>query len=254
MYNIAICDDNALDRKRLCQILLNNEKCPAEVNIYEFRSGAELLNSMVSQKFSLLFLDIQMVGMDGNETAREIRKLDNNMILVFVSGYITPTTESFIVQPYRYIMKQTPIKKINEDIAAILEEMVLKTSQPTLTGKYRLRTITVNIDNIILIEKHRANSRLHISPWAQAKYKIPENTIINCNKKLDEIYLELKHYGFAYPHDSYLINLRYMISAGNQSFQLEHIDRTFHISRSKIKEFSSQKNDYLLRKYIKKPI
>jgi CheY-like chemotaxis protein len=74
MICIGICDDE----KQIIEVLKEKimaymESCTMEVNYLEFYSGEELLNS--ERPLDLLFLDIDMPGMDGIETGKRFRAL-----------------------------------------------------------------------------------------------------------------------------------------------------------------------------------
>lgn len=50
-------------------------------------SGVEALKLMKSWSFDLVFLDLEMSGMDGVEALRQIRQLDNSVPIVIITGY-----------------------------------------------------------------------------------------------------------------------------------------------------------------------
>ena len=101
MYEVAICDDSALDRRLLREEISANKKYRDQIRFHEYGSGRELLSKVEQIRFSIIFLDIQMDGMVGEQTAEEIRKLDDSVVLVFYTGCAEPTPHSFEVQPYR---------------------------------------------------------------------------------------------------------------------------------------------------------
>ena len=68
---IAICDDEKNIRELIADKVL---KQYPEAEIVSFSSGEELLLS--DKHIDILFLDIQMQGRNGMETARELRKKD----------------------------------------------------------------------------------------------------------------------------------------------------------------------------------
>ena len=70
--NILIVDDNIVDRKLLCK-LFKRKGCRVQFAI----SGIEALEICKTQAFSLIVMDIEMSGMDGKRTSREIRQLKN---------------------------------------------------------------------------------------------------------------------------------------------------------------------------------
>ena len=84
MFDIAVCDDSELDRNLLIEEIRKCEKYRETVRFHQYSSGKELLAAMELARFSLIFLDIQMQGMDGERTAEEIRKMDDSVVLVFI--------------------------------------------------------------------------------------------------------------------------------------------------------------------------
>ena len=49
-----------------------------------------------------------------------MKKKNKDLILVFVSGIYLPTPESFCVQPYRYLLKQSNPSEIQRELGTIL--------------------------------------------------------------------------------------------------------------------------------------
>ena len=99
--NIAICDDEN-------RILTHTSSL---IDIYQFQhldtnlsvdcytSGESLLENYTQpRQYHILLLDIEMPGMNGIETARQIRNtIDRNAIIVFISSYPEYMQESFSV-------------------------------------------------------------------------------------------------------------------------------------------------------------
>ena len=78
---IAICDDEV----SMVQILEEKiKKLLPDAVIEKYLSGDELIAS--GSKPDILFLDIQMPGMDGMETAKVLRQDNEDMILIFVTA------------------------------------------------------------------------------------------------------------------------------------------------------------------------
>ena len=68
MY-IAVVDDEKVIREDICELI---EKQRPESSVEAFSTGEELLAS--EGRFDIVFLDIQMDGMNGIEAARSLRK------------------------------------------------------------------------------------------------------------------------------------------------------------------------------------
>lgn len=68
MYKIAICDDDKDYIKELKDIILESNEKRLVIEFYDFDCGEKMLHSEIDD-MDVIFLDIQMEGMNGNETA-----------------------------------------------------------------------------------------------------------------------------------------------------------------------------------------
>ena len=87
---IAIVDDSSLDRDFLKNGLeiIFEERNIENLEIQEFSSGEELLNYLrenPSDFFHIIFMDIYMEDLTGVETAKAIRKTDEQVKIVFIT-------------------------------------------------------------------------------------------------------------------------------------------------------------------------
>ena len=95
MFKIAICDDEEIFRKNIYKIIMNYmDKNGMLCEIDEFESGNEFINLGINMtKYNIVFLDINMDEIDGIETAQEIRKVSNDIFIVFVTAFINYAVE-----------------------------------------------------------------------------------------------------------------------------------------------------------------
>ena len=112
MLRIGICDDEAGARGALLaatQRIL--EPAGETLTAYEFSSGEGALRWLSGHAgaLDLLFLDIEMNGIDGMETARRIRETDGRLLLVFVTGFADYVFDGYAVAALDYLMK--PIRE-----------------------------------------------------------------------------------------------------------------------------------------------
>ena len=102
MIRIAVCDDENVIVNQIEHII--SEVCKREsipVNIDVFYSGRELKRQVTSgTKYDIIFLDIQMKGGDGITAAENIRKVDDNVLLIYVSGYDKYMMELFRLENF----------------------------------------------------------------------------------------------------------------------------------------------------------
>ncbi len=108
---IAICDDEKPIRDYI-------EKCVREVDPDALVSQYSDASDMVSASFDadILFLDIQMPGMDGMRAARILRTMGNKAILIFVTAVEEYVFQAFDVGAVQYIVKPFDRSKLVETI------------------------------------------------------------------------------------------------------------------------------------------
>lgn len=119
---IGICDDEAIIREEL--IRLCNKFTTSNLHNFEiitFTSGEELLK--YNKPIDILFLDIQMKGMNGLKTAEQIRTKDESMIIIFLTGYKGFMQEGYRVKAFRYLLKPINMKDFLITLSEAVEEL-----------------------------------------------------------------------------------------------------------------------------------
>ncbi len=252
MYDIAIVDDSAVDSELLRKAIIKVSDNKFILRFHKYNSGEELLEAVNCMQFALIFLDIQMDGMDGQKTAQKLRRIDDSVVLAFYTGKVEPSPEAFIVQPYRYIKKGMAEEEKEGYIYDCLMKMEELGNAPTLTAKYENRMqLCLKPDDIVYLEKHRRGTRIYLSGSARKKYGIDnKDGMIRAAEKMNEMYEILKPCGFGYPHDSYLINFKYLLRCTREELVLEgYEDILFKITRGKALEFNQLKTQFMGEKF-----
>lgn len=127
MLRIAICDD---DKILVTQIeeMLNRylDKKMIDRYIEIFYDGASLERIYEKgDRFDIIYLDIEMSGKNGIEAAKSIRRLDRDVLLIYVSSYETYFMQLFEVEPFRFIKK--PIKETEfEEVIDFAYERIIE--------------------------------------------------------------------------------------------------------------------------------
>ena len=204
MLNIAVCDDEPYFQNRIRELIsayLNDLEY--EYAITCFDSGKELLQKGTDiTKYDIAFLDVQMGEIDGIETAKHIREVSEDMFIVFITAFITYSLEGYKVGAIRYLLKDDKSLKdsLDECLSAIIGKMrYVKQSFEFISG---IKEILV--DKILYIE-----SSLHKLKFFVLEDKKKEYQMYG---KLDGVSEEMKPYGFTRIHQSFLVNMKYVIS------------------------------------------
>lgn len=246
MYHIAICDDDIIFIKYMKRMLLSTDLSKEDITFHEYTSGEAFIDALTQiTTIDLLILDIQMPGMNGNQTAKKFRELFPFSILVFCSGVYQPTVESFETTPFRYLLKEYTDSKMLEELTVIIHELSNKKIEPYIIGTWHHNTIKLMPSEITYISIARNYSQIHIDPKI-AKYPFEQKIV--CHEKLSKLYEILKDYDFEYAHNSYLVNLHFV--KRHSAKVLELFDgTTLSISRSKEKTFRLAFTKYMAKKY-----
>ena len=156
MYNVIICDDIEKDRNKIeeaTKLFFNNKKI--DYRIYSFsdynNDFYKLAKSSLSHK--LYLLDIETPSRSGIDVARELRDIDVECIIVFLTGH----EELGQVLLSDDIMFLSFINKFNDFDNRI--EKCFKKALRVLKHKSSIKidehniTYTINLDDILYITK-----------------------------------------------------------------------------------------------------
>lgn len=195
MIQIAICDDETSQRRMLKQILVPwLELNDIAYMIHEFNCGEDLYIEYKKNRFDLIFLDIEMGGINGMDTARKLRTIDSFGILIFITSYSDYVFQGYEVQAFHYILKPLKQEKILDVTNTALQELKKREN------------------DFIYIPQSSGNQRLNLGEtlyFTSDRRQITAVTVtenITFYEKLNDFEKELPDY-FCRIHQRYLINL-----------------------------------------------
>lgn len=87
-------------------------------------SGFEAIDQLRAGKFDLVFLDVRMPRLNGVETFKELKKIDEKLVAVMMTGYRVDALlkEAFEAGAYACIYKPFEMNEIISIIEKILKE------------------------------------------------------------------------------------------------------------------------------------
>lgn len=123
---IAIVEDEALHADLLTRHIESwqRQQDMVKLHVRRFRHSAEFFFSWEEESFDMIFLDIQMPGINGMETARRIRETDSSVKLVFTTGITDYLQEGYEVEAIRYLLKPITREKVWQCLDKLLQEPV----------------------------------------------------------------------------------------------------------------------------------
>lgn len=133
MLKIAICDDDSKWIERFKKTLLTlARKHSVKIEVISYTNGEALLFDFanLSKQADAIYLDIHMGGIDGLQTARELRKMGSKKEIVFLTYDKEPVFEAFDVKAFHYIVKNvTSDKKIESIFVELIENLENKNQE-----------------------------------------------------------------------------------------------------------------------------
>lgn len=223
MY-LALCDDDKYMIDILKNLLLNYAKeNRITMTIDTYSNGNALVDSNI--KYDFIFLDYLMEGMDGLQTARELRRKGFKSAIVFLTSYSEFVYDSFEVNAFRFLLKPIDEEKIYKALDDYIH-MVNSKSSITIIEKGEIKKIDTN--DICYIEADGKYSRIHTT-----------DDIIRCSKTLSGIKEQLPKNSFVKTHRSYIVNL-YNIKSVVSDTIIFVDDKTAFVSKSYRKSFKNE--------------
>lgn len=110
---ILAVDDEALSLKDLARCI--REASPDAELLY-FMSPADALSRARAQRVHAAFLDIEMAGMSGLALAKELKDLQPDMRIVFVTGYDKYALDAFALHASGYLLKPVQVGCIRREL------------------------------------------------------------------------------------------------------------------------------------------
>lgn len=123
-YKIAICDDSEADRQYVLDMVNTWAAIAGYIVHTDTFDSAEnfLFHYAEESNYDILFLDIEMGAMDGVTMAKQLRKSNDTIQIVFITGYSDYISEGYEVEALHYLMK--PVKE--EKLRLVLNRAVEK--------------------------------------------------------------------------------------------------------------------------------
>jgi len=199
MLTFAICDDETTEISYLTNLLHQwAEEVNTQIHLSTFQSAEQFLFAYEEDKSAdILLLDIQMGGMDGVELARKLRADNNNIQIIFITGFPDFIAYGYDVAALHYLMKPVSAEKL----FAVLSRAAAQVSRqsPAILLAIDGEQVRLSLDEVIYIEAIDHNLEITTRNAGKLTVKMP----------LYQIEYELTP-EFVHCHRSYIVNLRHV--------------------------------------------
>ncbi|MBR1741419.1 MAG: response regulator transcription factor [Lachnospiraceae bacterium] len=228
---IAICDDEREICEEIRDLLFMYGRKDFSVELFE--SGDALLSS--DERFDLIFLDIQMTGTNGIETARIIREIKESTVLIFITGIKEYVFDAFDVRAFHYLLKPVDKEKFVEVFGRAVEEAkknMEANDKRTLHIKTRTNHFTIEHKSILYLENQGRKVKIHTGEKVIEVYAV-----------MNELEQQLGK-GFYRCHRGYLVNMDYISEYDHTSIMLRN-GESVYLAKERYGEFIREYMRYL---------
>ena len=231
MIRIGICDDEAYMLDMLAEkVSAFFKRENMEITVFPFQSGKALLDC--GKKLDIVFLDIQMGGPDGLDTAKELRSRGYSGFLIFVTVLRECVFNAFEVQAFDYLLKPIGEECFLKTMYRLLD-CIKNAKNENLLIRIGYESRLIPFDDIVFCEVIDRKIYLNLTSGEVVDYY---ERIENLETKLDNRFYRC--------HRSYLINLKHLKGYKNGTAYMDN-GREVPVSRLRSKEFSGVVLQYM---------
>ena len=231
MINLAIVEDEDTYAAQLTEFV---EKYQAEsgnhFKITRFRDGDEITNGYRGQ-FDIILMDIEMKFMDGMTAAEEIRRLDQDVVIMFITNMLNYAIRGYQVDALDYVVKPVSYFAFSQKLDRAIGR-IKKSSSNIISIDMPSGVKKLDIDNIFYIVSEGHNLNFYTSGG--------DFTI---RAKLSDFEEQLTPYNFFRSNKGYLVNLKYVDGVEKGACLIA--GKQLLISRARKNDFMSALTDYM---------
>lgn len=173
----------------------------------------------------LLFLDIRLPDMDGMETARRIRQVDENVAILFITSLSQYTIEGYSVGALDYILKPVAYASFRAKMERVLRLCAHREPGAVLWLKSRNGQRRVSASEILYLESASHDISIHAV----------DGSVIKQWGTLTDFESQLAGDHFVRCNSCYLVNLKYVQGINGSEVLLPGV--ALAVSRPRRKEF-----------------
>jgi len=230
MIRIAIVEDEAHYKDQLMEYLHKFEQELGEhIEIATYADGDEFVEDYKAQ-FDIILMDVQMRFMDGMSAAEEIRKVDSEVVIIFITNMAQYAIKGYAVDALDYVLKPISYFQFSQRLNRAIERMKRR-EEHFITIKIKGGVKRFQISDIYYIES-QGHKLIYFT-------KVGE---VETSGTMKELEAQLKGYHFFRGNKGYFINLEH-VEGMDDVFAIVK-GKQLLISRPKRKAFMEALSNY----------
>lgn len=250
MIRCIIVDDEKPARDELAYLLSSINDIMV---VGEAENGIQAIRKAIEEKPQLVFLDVNMPGINGIDVAKELTALEPKPLIVFITAYDSYALSAFEVSAFDYLLKPVSEERLRNSLdrirsmvssreARVLDKLDKLSGELGLSRSTRIvgyqngMLFPIELDEILFLTLEEKNT---IVVCERGKFQI--------NGTLSELQEKLSDRKFFRSHKSYIVNLDRIDSIepwfnSTYNIHIKGIDETIPVSRTYAKAFKEAMN------------
>ena len=232
MIRAAVVEDDPKAQQELIGYLRRYEKESGEVfHTSVFSDGVEITRDY-KPVYDLILMDIELGRMSGMEAAEQIRTIDRDVVIIFITNSPQYAIRGYEVEALDYCLKPISYYAFSQKIARALERMERRRQRSigVSTGHGNIRRIPLSDIGYIEVREH------------SLIYHTRQGTL-TAGGKLGELEEQLSGRGFFRCNKGYLVNLELVEGLSGEDCIV--LGDVVQVSRAKKKPFLDALNNYI---------
>lgn len=231
MIRVGIVDDEQRERETLRGFFHRLQaEIHEEILVREFSSGESLLDGY-DFSCDLICLDIELGSKDGIDTARAVRKMDENVTILFITNMAQMAIKGYEVRALDFIVKPVSYYPFSMKMRSVVNVISSRKSR-----------------NIVLttsggIQKISTDQLYYVEVNGHYLYYHTVNGVFKQKASMKELEDKLEGLSFKRCNNCYLVNLKFVDSVNKDDVQIA--GEWLKISRPRKREFLQALANYM---------
>lgn len=231
MIRLALVEDDAGYRAQLKEYLARCEQSMGErFSIREFSDGDEIALNYKAE-YDIILMDIEMKFMDGMMAAEEIRKVDREVVIIFITNSPQYAIKGYAVDALDYVLKPVAYFAFSQRLARAVER-IRSRSRRFLQVNTREGTYKLDVRQLYYVESQGHDLYFH----TEAGELVGSGSMQETERRLEQDH-------FFRCNKGYLVNLEHVDNVQGENV-IVHGERVL-LSRARRKAFLDALNDYI---------
>ena len=223
---VAIIDDVMQEAEDTKTLVLSRD---AASNTIIFSSGTEFVQAYKDKHdFDVIFLDIEMHGLDGLETARAIREYDQQVVIVFTTRMAQYAVAGYEVDAISYLVKP---------ISAESFSLAWRKIERIISSRADVHIALVTTDGNLYV---KTSDIYYMEVRSHKLYYYTAHGVLTAWNSLKAAFTQVENSNFALISRYNVVNLAHVNKYDPVSGDIMVHDTLLHVSRSARREISNK--------------